>query len=366
MLTTVLMCQQGIPFRVSPARTQMMEEFIKRNSEVVIFFPGHIVDETVRSKARKLVNTKRMQKEEIRREIKRLNPDVVICFTEEDTKVCFPLPYQMKGTYFYYYNLEIYVKSIKEKQSRDSQVTIKLDYLQNKLKEALYVKGCSALVIQDDLRKKVLKKYWISHPCTWLIPNSYYQNRNKYDMPHKDGLIYSGTVTPDVLGSFLEHVKCLDGIELTLSGWNRAKLKIPEGLNIKIIRQNLSQEEYTKFVSAYDIALVWYTGQDDDNVYNIGLASGKFFKHLSLGQPVIVNNVPGLADEVSRNKLGIVINDLSELQDAVRTIRGNYEFYVKNIKRVYWEKYDYGKASKKFFDAVVHKAQIAADRRMSK
>ena len=41
-MVTVLMCQQGIPFRLSPARTQMVDELIKRESEVVLFFTGSV------------------------------------------------------------------------------------------------------------------------------------------------------------------------------------------------------------------------------------------------------------------------------------------------------------------------------------
>ena len=45
----------------------------------------------------------------IRRKIKSIDPDVVICTTIEDVKSCFLLPYIMKNTDFYYYNLEITV-----------------------------------------------------------------------------------------------------------------------------------------------------------------------------------------------------------------------------------------------------------------
>ncbi len=47
---------------------------------------------------------------------------------------------------------------------------------------------------------------------------------------------------------------------------------------IKTVTQELTPEEYT-----------------DDNMYNIGMSSGKFFKHMSIGQPVIVNDVSVLA-----------------------------------------------------------------------
>lgn len=358
MLTTVLMCQQGIPFRVSPARIQMIDELVQRGSKVIIFFPGSVSDSKIRNMTEEIINTKEMHIAMIRKKIRKINPNIIICFTEEDTRICFPLPYIMHDTDFYYYNLEIYVCSRKKKNSNFFYKMINsIDYLINKTKEMLYVRGCCSIVIQDPLRKKILKKYWISHPTTWFIPNSYYSNFNKVNVPHKRGLIYSGSVGNDVLGSFIKHAAELKDVEITIAGWYRANIKLKDNSNIKVIRHILSQEEYTKFISAYDIALIWYSDKQDDNVYNIGLASGKFFKHLSLGQPVIVNDVPGLAKEVRKYNLGVVINDLSELGDAVSMINNNYDLYVDNVRQTYEKKYDYKKVSQLFFDSVISNAK---------
>ena len=354
MLTTVLMCQQGIPFRVSPARTQMVEELKQRGSRIIVFFPGNIRDMELKKKIAYAVNTKRMHNFSIRKKIADINPDIVICFTIEDTNICFPLPSIMNHTDFYYYNLEIYVPSAgKRNKNIYDRIVNRIHYLPNKSKEIIYVRGCSAIVIQDRLRKRILKKYWIHHSKTWLIPNSYYSDHNEYHAEHKGGLIYSGSVGEDVLGSFIEHVDDFKNIKLTVSGWNGTSIKLKQNPWIKVIKQNISQEKYTEFISAYDIALIWYSDQNDDNVYNIGLASGKLFKHLSLGQPVIVNNVPGLAEEVRKNKLGVVINDLRELDAAVRTIMSDYQIYSDHIKEIYDEKYDYKKVSRRFFDSIV-------------
>lgn len=359
MLTTILMCQQGVPFQVSPARTQMIDELAERGSKVILFFPGSVRDVKLKKKVETIVNTSKMAASSIRKQIKKINPDVIICFTQEDTQICFSLPYIMRETDFYYYNLEIYVRSSKKREKNIyDQYINKLDYLQNKLKEILYVNGCLAIVVQDKLRKKILKKYWISHVRTWLIPNSYYSNDNKYNILHKTGLIYSGSVGPDVLGSFIENAGDLKNVEITISGWYRAGIPLKDNPNIKVIKQNLSQEKYTEFISAYDIALIWYSDKTDENVYNIGLASGKYFKHLSLGQPVIVNRVPGLAEEIEKYKVGVVIDSLSELENAVETIRADYDTYVQNIKRIYDKRYDYQKVSRRFFDFVIFHARV--------
>lgn len=360
MLTTVLMCQQGTPFAYSPARDQMVDELRLRGSEVILFFPGIVSDENLKKRLKKIFDTRTMSPSSVRKKIKEINPDIVFAFTEGDARICFPLPYTMRNTDFYYYNLEIYVYPMlyvqNEKGSMVRKITNRIDYLKNKLKEIIYVKGCRALVIQDKLRKKILRKYGISHPVTWLIPNTYCVDFRRTDIPHKSGLIYSGGVWINTMKSFVERAEDIKDVEITISGRTHIKGKFKNNPNIHVITQQLSQEEYTRFISAYDIALIWYT-KHDDNLYYMGLSSGKLFKHLSLGQPVIVNNMPGLAEEVRKYKLGVVIEDVSELKDAVRTISSNYDFYVENIKRIYKKRYDYKKITKKFFDTVISDAK---------
>lgn len=357
-MRTVMLCQQGSPFEYSPARNQMVDELRERGSEVFLFIPDRVKDERIK----KIVDTRGAAYSSVREQIKRLKPDIVICFTEEDTRICFSLPYIMRNTYFYYYNLEIYVEPKTKNESLFKEFLRKTDYWENKIKEIVYVKGCRAIVVQDSLRKRILKKHGISHPATWLIPNSYYADERRHDVPHKNGLIYSGGVGVKMLGSFTEHIKDIKDVEITISGVTRVGGKFKDNPNIKVITQNLSVEEYTRFISAYDIALIWYSDYDD-NMYNIGLSSGKFFKHMSIGQPVIANNVPGLAEEIRKYKLGVVINDVSELGGAVRMITDNYDFYVKNVKRVYKEKYDYKKVSKTFYDSIIHHAARRERRR---
>lgn len=356
-LKVVMMCQQGSFVGYSPARDQMVDELRKRGSEVIFFYPGRVTDLNVKKKFKKTVDTRGMRCSVIRKMVREINPDIVICNTEEDTRICFLLPYLMRNTDFYYYNLEIYVY-VRKRENKNifNKVEHRISYFQNKLKEIIYVKGCRSIVIQDELRKNVLKRYWISHPSTWLIPNSYNNDERRCNVPHKNGVIYSGGVRARMLGSFMKYADKIKDVEITIAGWDCAKGKFKNNLGINVITQKLSDEEYTKFISAYDIALVWYS-DEDDNIYYVGLSSGKFFKHLSIGQPVIVNEAPGLAEEVRKYKLGVVIKDARELADAVKEITNNYDFYVKNIKYTYKKRYDYQKISKKFFDTIIAAAQ---------
>lgn len=336
----------------------MIDELIERGSKVVVFFPGSVKSAGIRTKVKEIINTRGMKPSMIRRKIKDISPDILISFTVEDVKICYSLPYTMKNTDFYYYNLEIYVCPRKKNINNIvSKVFHRMNYIYNKRKEIAYVRGCCSIVVQDKLRKKILKKHGISHPVTWLIPNSYCMAGCECSAVRQKGIIYSGSVGNAALVEALaECSKSLGNLEITISGWNYSCKKLMKNPNITIMKQDLPQEEYTRFISAYDIAIVWYADKQDDNAYNIGLASGKFFKHLSLGQPVISNRVPGLAEEIEKYHLGVVIDDLRELPKAVQVIYENYDYYTKHIKRIYANQYDFHKVSKKFFDSVIRKA----------
>ena len=70
MMTIVIMCQQGIPFDLSPARTQMIDELNERGGKVIVFFPGIVNEKKIRTKAGSIVNTSKMDNLSIRRKIK--------------------------------------------------------------------------------------------------------------------------------------------------------------------------------------------------------------------------------------------------------------------------------------------------------
>ena len=94
--------------------------------------------------------------------------------------------------------------------------------------------------------------------------------------------------------------------------------------------------------------MVWYSPASDANENDIGLSSGKLFRHLSIGQPVIVSPCPGLSSVVEKYKLGVVINNISELSDAYAKIMNDYSQYLQNIKRIYINKFDYSKIIQPF------------------
>ena len=76
------------------------------------------------------------------------------------------------------------------------------------------------------------------------------------------------------------------------------------------------------------------------------------FKYLSLGKPIIAMNCFGLSHEIRKYNLGVVIDDISQLDDAYTKIMEKYTFYQENVIRVYKNRYDFNKTIKPFLDCM--------------
>lgn len=358
MRRVLLLCQQNkCPIELSPARYQLFHELKDRHYEVHVFIPERILDEKILSDIDYTVNTSKMSVKNIRKKIEAVNPQFVIAFTYEDAVILYRLPKVMKKTVFIYFNLEIYVPNYGLFfRSKNPFFYIKrtTEYLCNKMKEVLFVKQCKLFVIQDGLRKRTCQKYFIAHPHTLLIPNSYVWCEAEQVENGCEGIVYSGGFSRFQAESLVEGLDKVKDIPLTFAGWcdeyflkryNKLRVDYP---NIKLCRQQLQPEELSGFLRQYAVGLVWYTPVKDENLYNIGLASGKFFKHLSLGQPVISIECPGLGNVIRKYHPGIVIQNVSELQGAYEKIMRHYSYYHNNVERVYRNKFDYKKVIQPF------------------
>lgn len=348
----VLLCEQGVQLEVSPARYQLICELKKRNYEIYCFFRGKINGETIKNFIDQCVNTKYLSIKDYRNKIKSINPDIIVASTYEDTKILYPLALTMKNTKFVYYNLEIYTPQMEGYIYTDKKfgnVRTKISFCINKIKEIIYVQKCNVFVIQDKLRSKTSAKYFIHHYNTMLIPNTYIYNPDDDMGGERNGIVYSGGLNKLQLQTLVDGLVKIPNVPITFSGWTdkwfRMRYKAIQKVNpnICLLEHNLTQEEFTKFLNGFAVGLIWYCKTGDDNIDNIGLASGKLFKHLSLGQPVIVVKCPGLSKIIEKYKLGVVIDDVSQIKDAYEMIMKRYSFYRRNVKYVYEKKFDFSK-----------------------
>lgn len=358
MKKVLLLCQQrGCPIDLSPARYQLFHELKNVGYEMYVLIPERISNTKIRGDIDHTVNTKGMRTKDIRSKIRAVEPDFVIAFTYEDALILYRLPNIMKTTVFIYFNLEIYTPRFETLTAGKDllfRFRFLLKYLCNKVKEILFVRQCKLFVIQDSLRKRTCKKYLIAHPNTLLIPNSYVYNEEDQVDVGCDRIVYSGGFTKSHAKSLIENLEQLSNIPLTFAGWSDDYFKrrydeIRKSCpNINVYQQKLPPEQLSSFLRQYAVGLIWYTSSKDENVYNIGLASGKFFKHLSLGQPVISIECPGVSNVIKKYRLGIVINNVSDLKQAYEHIMSHYSYYQNNVIRIYKKKFDYKKVIQPF------------------
>ena len=365
MKKVLLMNQQGVPYEVSPARYQLVHELKREGYKTYVFNLGKILHDKNWKDIDCFINTMNISKREIRKKIMEIMPEYLIATTDDDVRVIFPLLAVMKTT-FIYYNLEIYTPEREQRRYENKSafwysLSWRMGYLKNKIKEVIFTKKCKFFIIQDSLRKRISKKYFIYHSNTLLLPNSYVYNEADCVRSECRGVVYSGNLTRDRIESMIKKLYSIPNFSIVFSGrsdmWFRNQFKILHSINPGVIfkEQSLSPQKHLEFLKQFAVGFVWYDHSEDENEENIGMASGKLFRHLSIGQPVIVSASPGLAKIVSEYKIGIVIKDISELAKAYEKIMSNYSQYQDNVRQIYKKKFDYAQNIKKFLKKMEEK-----------
>ncbi len=362
MKKVILMSLQNVWIGNSPARYQLLEKLEDRGFETYVFVNGHLKQKEKFPFVHHVVNISGMRNKDIRKKIKDISPQVVIASTREDVNGIFLLPWNMKKTAFYYYNLEIYTSYVSAEIKRNNRGIYwleKMAYPYNKMKEIVFTKKIKAFTIQDSIRKEVSKKFYICHNKTILIPNSYVFDKDKIDGSVGKGVAFTGGIARWGLSDQLYKLEFVKKTPVTFAGridsyyWKQiAKLK-QTNPNLAFIEQQLLPEQYTDYIRQFAVGFVWYDPpKDDANNCYMGLASGKMFKYLSLGKPIIAMNCFGLSHEIRKYNLGVVIDDISQLDDAYTKIMEKYAFYQENVIRVYKNRYDFNKTIKPFLDCM--------------
>lgn len=101
--------------------------------------------------------------------------------------------------------------------------------------------------------------------------------------------------------------------------------------------------DYIKFASQFDIGLALYFPDQNvgahfgKNINFIGYSSGKFSLLAMLSIPIICSANASFMDLNRRFKFGIIINDITEIPNALNTIYSDYQYYASESKRMYTE-----------------------------
>jgi hypothetical protein len=161
----------------------------------------------------------------------------------------------------------------------------------------------------------------------------------------RNGLIYGGSAY-DELGFYhcLDYVDIYNDEKLTVQGAimpkdiarvNNEYKHLLDQKRLVVKRKYLENDEVVESLSYYEIGFCFYNFNVPvirDNYFNYASApSGKMFKYLAAGVPVVASNILGFKF-INEFQCGILIDDLSpeEIHRAVCKIREDYRFYVEN------------------------------------
>lgn len=181
------------------------------------------------------------------------------------------------------------------------------------------------------------------HIKTFFVPNSP-TYKDVVKATH-EGLIYGGSAY-DELGFYhcLDYVDAYKNEKLTVQGAimpkdilrveSEYKHLLDEG-RLVLKRKYLENDEVVESLSYYEIGFCFYNFNVPvirDNYFNyVSAPSGKMFKYLAAGVPVVASNILGFKF-VTEFKCGVLIDGLSpqEIHKAICTIREDYKSYGEN------------------------------------
>lgn len=202
-------------------------------------------------------------------------------------------------------------------------------------------------VAQDCERVRLLKEELPYITDTCVVPNAYidYDEAGSQWAHTYFGLtsetrilLFAGMIEEGFdLGLFDVLSRLPDGYVTILNAYSRDGFldKIHDHLvtgieSGKIImhRAFFSECDYDRLVSSCRIGLVWYPmpEPEDENMFFMGLSSGKLCKYLSKGKPVITQKgFSGYHELIDKNSIGITCISAENLPDAVSVIETNYD-----------------------------------------
>jgi hypothetical protein len=198
----------------------------------------------------------------------------------------------------------------------------------------------NCIIIQSKERLEYLFK--LSHFKVFYIQNApIYKELVQPGL--KKGLLYGGTAW-DAFGFYhcLNYIKAFKEEILTVQGAvpkNDENKINTEYKNLLITKRLIINDTYIEnknvvnYFSQFEIGFCFYNFDLEwINHFNYKSApSGKLFKYLAAGVPVVANNIIGFAF-VTELKCGVLINDLSEekIREAIQKIRNNYAVFAAN------------------------------------
>lgn len=237
-----------------------------------------------------------------------------------------------KSVYFSYLSLELILWSDKNRMYRGY-----------KLLEAFFIKKTKKVIIQDELRLKLLRsEYKLDKKKFLLLPNSPIGDatvrkstwlHNKLNISVKTNIIlYMGSWSEEFYSNWITELASKDIGESIIVVQTRMKIKINENYSsnkIIFLTSPLKYSELTKLISSASVGLAFYDPDHSDNIKYVGKSSGKMTHYLFNGVPLICNSLPYWQESLKKYKSGECVDDVDKLYASVLEIIDNQSTYSR-------------------------------------
>jgi glycosyltransferase involved in cell wall biosynthesis len=108
--------------------------------------------------------------------------------------------------------------------------------------------------------------------------------------------------------------------------YQQAFLTHIDGQHTFLTQGPLALDQFTRLVRSADIGIALYPlSERDQNMFIMGLASGKIAYYLQCGLPVVATGLPTLRKFIERYRCGICIDGVDEVLGAIQKIIKDYE-----------------------------------------
>lgn len=247
--------------------------------------------------------------------------------------------------------------------------------IMNKINNKIYSGAKKVIVLGKDMleviERKGVNKNKIEIITNWADSNNNYETnvnlefKEKYNLTDKFNILYTGNISKvhaiDTIIDVARKLKDNKEIFFTIVGDGNSKkyiedVKKEEKLDNIQLGNYIYGEEYNNLLNCADLFIVTL----QDGIEGLGVPS-KTYTYMSVAKPIIaiMNKESEIGDMVNRYNIGKQFNK-NESEKIVKYIeesildKDNYKVQQGNIRKVFNEKYERKKVTKKFFDTVIN------------
>jgi len=249
-------------------------------------------------------------------------------------------------------------------------LSLELKFQRDELQKLFHTNRVDSLIIQNKTREKVLNLDGYKNSFYIQNSSSYFKEieQSSIKREYSKRLVFSGTSDSRFgIYSCINFLKSYENFTLDVMGniptflfeslYALSVDLIHEG-RIKLINEYLEEKDHCIELSKRDVGLCFYdfhhpkVKKHFDNYYYA--PSGKMFKYLASGVPIVGSDIPGLK-LVEEYNAGILIKDLTPkaIFDAINKIEYNYTCFVENCFLAIRE-YDFNKLCTDYINYLSH------------